>query len=119
MRHLIQLAHDNYISVFPQEVDLGLGPFALNAPRLEAADFTWPVSLMSVQVFAGLGSVEVDPWGFVLPFGSWVWAAVLGFLLLLSIGSFFLSFKFFERDFSEEGFAFVNIMLRQCECLIY
>ncbi|MPC14309.1 Glutamate receptor U1 [Portunus trituberculatus] len=57
--------------VYSQEVDLGLGPFALNAPRLEAADFTWPVSLMSVQVFAGRGSVEVDPWGFVLPFGPW------------------------------------------------
>ncbi|XP_063872523.1 ionotropic receptor 93a-like [Scylla paramamosain] len=68
---------------------------------------------MPIKVFAGLGSVEVDPWGFVLPFGLWVWVALLAFLLLLSVGSCFLSFRFSEKDFSDEGFAFVSITLRQ------
>ena len=105
--------------MFSQEAEVGLGPFALNAPRLEAVDFVWPISLMPVKVFGGLGSVEVDPWGFVLPFGLWVWVALLALLLLVSLGSFFLSFKFSEKDLSDNGFAFVSITLRQCEYLFF
>ncbi|MPC14312.1 Glutamate receptor U1 [Portunus trituberculatus] len=89
--------------VYKKEADVGLGPFALNAPRLEAVDFLWPISLMPVKVFAGLGSVEVDPWGFVLPFGMRVWVALLALLFLLSFGSCFLSSKLSEEDFSDEG----------------
>ncbi|XP_045139411.1 ionotropic receptor 93a-like [Portunus trituberculatus] len=68
---------------------------------------------MPVKVFAGLGSVEVDPWGFVLPFGMRVWVALLALLFLLSFGSCFLSSKLSEEDFSDEGFAFVSITFRQ------
>ena len=94
-----------------QEVNFALGPFALNAACQEGVDFTWPVTFLPVKVFAGRGSVEVDPWSFVLPLAPWVWLALFIFLLLLSITSYFLTDKFSEQ----KGFAFLSIMLRQCK----
>lgn len=98
---------------------LGLGPFAVNAARYEAGDFTWPINFLPVKVLVGRGSPEVDPWGFLLPFDPWVWETLLAFLMLLSVISFVLT-KFLEKDFSREVFAkkylyFTSIMLRQCE----
>ncbi|XP_063872501.1 uncharacterized protein LOC135106955 [Scylla paramamosain] len=105
--------------VYLQEVDFSPGPFGNNAARYEAVDFTWPVSFVEVKVFAGRGSPEVDPWGFLLPLAPWVWAALLSTFLLLSVTSSFLFTKFSEEDLgSSEIFAsnmlyFVSIVLRQ------
>ena len=87
----------------------------MNAARQEGVDFTWPLTFLPVKVLAGRGSVEVDQWGFLLPLAPWVWVAVLVSLLLLSITAFFLSVNFSEQDFSKKGFAFINILFRQCE----
>ncbi|XP_063872474.1 probable glutamate receptor [Scylla paramamosain] len=107
--------------VHREEVHFGLGPFSINAARYEAVDFTWPVSFEEVKVFAGRGSPEVDPWGFLLPLAPWVWAALLSTFLLLSVTSSFLFNRFSEEDLgSNEIFAsnmlyFVSIVFRQCE----
>ncbi|XP_045101288.1 glutamate receptor-like [Portunus trituberculatus] len=105
--------------VYLQEVHFGLGPFGINAARYEAVDFTWPLSFVDVKVFAGRGSAEVDPWGFLLPLAPWVWTILLSTLLLLSVTSSFLSRKFSQEDLdSNEVLAsnmlyFVSIVLRQ------
>ncbi|XP_063855559.1 glutamate receptor ionotropic, kainate glr-3-like [Scylla paramamosain] len=101
-----------------QDVNLGLGPFAINAARYEAGDFTWPINFMVVKVLGGRGSPEVDPWGFLLPFDPWVWAALFSFFLLLSVTSYFLSTVFSKKGSKKEDFAtknlhFIGIMFRQ------
>lgn len=104
-----------------QETSIGLALFAWNAARYEAVDFTWPVTFITVKVFAGRGSPEVDPWGFLLPLGPWVWMTLFSSLLLLSI-AFFNIAKLFQENFGIEDFSarniyFVNILLRQCKYL--
>ncbi|XP_063879734.1 glutamate receptor ionotropic, kainate 4-like [Scylla paramamosain] len=104
--------------VHREEVNMALGPFAINAARYEAVDFTWPVEYMSVKVFAGRETPEIDPWGFLLPLGPWVWAMVLAFLLLLELASFLLSYKFSPYELTSKNLSFTSIMLRQCENFI-
>ncbi|MPC14320.1 Glutamate receptor ionotropic, kainate 4 [Portunus trituberculatus] len=104
--------------VHREDVNLGLGPFAINAARYEAGDFTWPINFMAVKVLGGRGSPEVDPWGFLLPFDPWVWAALFAFLLLLSVISYSLSTVFSKKGYKRENFAtknlhFTSIMFRQ------
>ncbi|XP_063872532.1 probable glutamate receptor [Scylla paramamosain] len=104
--------------VHREDVNLGLGPFAINAARYEAGDFTWPINFMVVKVLGGRGSPEVDPWGFLLPFDPWVWAALFSFFLLLSVTSYFLSTVFSKKGSKKEDFAtknlhFIGIMFRQ------
>lgn len=100
---------------------LGLGPFAINAARYEAVDFTWPVSFVTVKVFAGRGNFEVDPWSFLLSFTPRVWTALLTSFLLLSVAFSFLSTKFTQEnlgsreDSATKSLYFISIMLRQCE----
>ena len=102
-----------------QEVNMALGPFAINAARYEAVDFTWPVLYMNVKVFAGRKSPEIDPWGFLLPLSPWVWGALLAFLLLLALFSFLLSSKFSTHGLNSKHLLyFTSIMLRECEKLI-
>ncbi|XP_045101286.1 glutamate receptor ionotropic, delta-1-like [Portunus trituberculatus] len=97
-----------------EEVNMALGPFTINAARYEAVDFTWPVVYMRVKVFAGRKTPEIDPWGFLLPLGRWVWAMVFAFLLLLALVSFLLSSKFSPHDVTSENLLyFTSIMLRQ------
>ena len=103
-----------------QDVNLGLGPFAINAARYEAGDFTWPINFLPVKVLGGRGSPEVDPWGFLLPFDPLVWAALFSFLVLLSVAPYFFSICFSQKNFFKENFAtkkmyFTSIILRQCE----
>ncbi|XP_063879761.1 probable glutamate receptor [Scylla paramamosain] len=100
--------------VYREEANMALGPFAINAARYEAIDFTWPIVYMRVNVFAGRKTPEIDPWGFLLPLGPWVWAMVLAFLFLLALVSFFLSSKFSPCDpTSKNLLSFTSIMLRQ------
>ncbi|XP_063871788.1 glutamate receptor U1-like [Scylla paramamosain] len=97
-----------------EEVNMALGPFAINAARYEAVDFTWPVVYMHVKVFAGRKTPEIDPWGFLLPLGPWVWAMVLAFLLLLALVSFLLSSKFTPHKLTSKNLLyFTSILLRQ------
>ena len=104
-----------------QETSIGLALFAWNAARYEAVDFTWPVTFITVQVFAGRGSPEVDPWGFVLPLGPWVWMTLLSSLLLISI-AYILIAKLLQAYAALQGCSagnlyIVNIMLHQCKYL--
>ncbi|XP_045101287.1 uncharacterized protein LOC123498187 [Portunus trituberculatus] len=105
--------------VYREEVHFGLGPFGINAARYEAVDFTWPVFFVNVRIFAGRGSPEVDPWGFLLPLAPWVWLVLLLFLLFLCAISFILSSKLSQKlgdndkIFASRTLHFVSIMLRQ------
>ena len=89
-------------------MDIGLGPFAWNSGRYEVIDYTWPITFFTVKVFAGRGSPEVDPWGFLLPLGPWVWMTLLSSLLLLSV-VFFLITKLLQEDVGMEGSSVNNL----------
>lgn len=75
-----------------QEVDIGLGPFSVNAARYEKLDFTEPIITDYLRILARKGSPEVDPWGFLFPLSPVVWVTFLSSLFFLMVAVHLLAF---------------------------
>lgn len=69
--------------MFPQEVDIGLGPFSVSLERMAIVDLTSLVLFDDVCMVAKKGDPEVDPWSFLLVLRPAVWAFLFGSLLLV------------------------------------
>lgn len=80
-----------------QEADIGLGLFAINPKRTEVIEFTVPMLIGSLKVFAGRKSLQVNPWGFILPLAPLVWAAIMTSLLVVSTAMFLYYILFHKR----------------------
>lgn len=74
-----------YLPAVLQEVDIGLGPFSVNAARYEKLDFTEPIITDYLRILARKGSPEVDPWGFLFPLSPVVWVTFLSALFFLMV----------------------------------
>ncbi|XP_063885602.1 probable glutamate receptor [Scylla paramamosain] len=82
--------------IHQQKADISLGPFAMNPVRAEAVEFSFPYLIESLKVIAGRGSVEVDPWGFILPLTPMVWVATL--IVLLGVFTVIMILHFLLPD---------------------
>ncbi|XP_069169722.1 glutamate receptor ionotropic, delta-2-like [Procambarus clarkii] len=99
-----------------QEVDIGLGPFAIDAQSAAVVDFTWPVTIEYIRILGGRGRAEVDPWGFLFPLDPLVWASILGALLVLPLAVFLMSSCTSIKtpvQFMDETFNFTSLILNQ------
>ncbi|XP_071524208.1 uncharacterized protein [Panulirus ornatus] len=103
--------------VHRKEADLGMGPFGLSAIRSEVVDFTIPILIDTVRVLAGRGRPEVDPWGFLLPFASLVWATILTTLILVPTAISLLSSRMTLNNKDSKTidifFGYLRIILQQ------
>lgn len=102
-----------------QEVDIGLGPFTLTTDRARVVDFTWPVEVTSGRILAGQHSLEVDPWGFMLPLSPTVWAATFAFIIFLPALMFLMSWSVTRKakwaDWTRREFEFLSMILQESE----
>nr|XP_053652046.1 uncharacterized protein LOC128702062 [Cherax quadricarinatus] len=101
-----------------QEADISIGPISLTATRAEAADFAWPMWYDGSGILAGLGTPEIDTWGFLLPLTPVVWVALLVALLAASLvktrPSSNISLKTFPLDtWLSNTFEFIRVLLQQ------
>lgn len=72
-----------------QEADVGLGPFAMTESRRQVVAYSEPVCHTDLTIVAAEGSLQIDPWAFLLPLTPTVWC-LLGAVLLLVYGMTFL-----------------------------
>lgn len=104
-----------------QEVEIGLGIFAINPSRTEVVEFTLPMLIASLKVFAGRSSLEVDPWGFLLPLSPFVWGTTVASLLaitgVLLLYSMLLNNGGKTEDGTERTIINTAILLSQCKIL--
>lgn len=74
--------------------------------------------IASLKVFAGRKSLEVDPWGFLLPMSPLVWAATMASLLAVTGALLIYSMLFDKKGETEDGIekTIINtgILLSQC-----
>ncbi|XP_050714156.1 glutamate receptor ionotropic, delta-1-like [Eriocheir sinensis] len=104
--------------VFREEAHIGLGIFAINPSRTQVVEFTLPMLIASLKVFAGRKSLEVDPWGFFLPLSPPVWEATVASLLAITGVLLLYSMLIDDRGKTEGGIekTIINagILLGQC-----
>ncbi|XP_071525276.1 probable glutamate receptor [Panulirus ornatus] len=79
-----------------QEVDVALGPFGITESRAKIVDFTRSFYFDDRSILVSKGVPEVDPWGFLFPLASTVWAALLAVLVVSWLAIVVLSH--FPRD---------------------
>lgn len=102
-----------------QEVDFGLGPFAMSSSRAEVVDYTRPILTETARIVASTGRSEVDVWSFIHPFTSAVWGTTLiCFLLLPIIVVLLSSFSGVKSNISTESFSnvlfsYFRVLIRQ------
>ncbi|KAK4309809.1 hypothetical protein Pmani_018570 [Petrolisthes manimaculis] len=94
-----------------KEVDFGLGPFGITAARAEVVDYTAPVVSDFLRILGGRGRPEVDPWGFLLPFGPYVWCSMLCALFLLMLSAHFLADCFIKNKPSMA--TYIRVLLQE------
>lgn len=66
-----------------QEADLGLGPFAITEPRWRVVAYSQPVAHTDLRIMASVGSLEIDPWAFLLPLTPALWGLLVATLVLV------------------------------------
>ncbi|XP_071545435.1 probable glutamate receptor [Panulirus ornatus] len=101
-----------------REVDIGLGPIDVTALRAEVVDFTSAILTETVRIVGARGRPEVDPWGFLLPFTSLVWATILTTLLVVPAVMFLLSTCSGLKSYSNTKssnlvFTYARVLLQQ------
>ncbi|XP_063885570.1 probable glutamate receptor isoform X2 [Scylla paramamosain] len=104
--------------VVREEADFSPGPFAFSYVRHEAVDYTYALYHQSIKILSGLSGLETDPWGFLLPLTSLVWAltlaALLGMLLILQLFPSCLPGRSLLRGgWSANTFSPVRVLLQQ------
>lgn len=96
-----------------QEADFGTGPFILNEARAEDADFTSTIWMDNMRIVSGLGSPEVDPWGFLFPLRTFVWMALIATFLGIMAVIEVLSLLTPNSKPTTNAFSVVRILLQQ------
>ncbi|XP_063859223.1 uncharacterized protein LOC135100314 [Scylla paramamosain] len=66
-----------------QEVDLGLGPFAITEPRWLAVGYSQPVAHTDLRIVTSVGSIDIDPWAFLLPLSPALWGMLMATLVVV------------------------------------
>ena len=66
-----------------QEADLGLGPFAITEPRWRVVAYSQPVAHTDLRIVASVGSLEIDPWAFLLPLTPALWGLLMATMVLV------------------------------------
>ncbi|KAG7162309.1 Glutamate receptor ionotropic, NMDA 2B-like 1, partial [Homarus americanus] len=100
------------------EAHFCVGPLTVTTSRTEVVDFTSSLELRYLNILAGRGRTELDPWGFLLPFSQLVWAAILTALLVLLVATSFLPscltyVTAWSRNRVEEPFVYIRLLLNQ------
>ncbi|XP_071526290.1 LOW QUALITY PROTEIN: probable glutamate receptor [Panulirus ornatus] len=75
------------------EVDIALGPFGLTEERSKAVDYTRSFFFDDRSILSAKGLPEIDPWGFLFPFTTLVWAALLAGLVTAWIAAVILGYN--------------------------
>ncbi|KAK8407845.1 hypothetical protein O3P69_002404 [Scylla paramamosain] len=65
------------------EVDLGLGPFAITEPRWLAVGYSQPVAHTDLRIVTSVGSIDIDPWAFLLPLSPALWGMLMATLVVV------------------------------------
>ncbi|XP_045123996.1 uncharacterized protein LOC123511953 [Portunus trituberculatus] len=103
--------------VVREEAQFATGPFSLSPVRVSAADYTVPFWTGSLKIVGGLGGIEIDQRGFLLPFTFLVWictlTALLGVLVLLLIRSHLPDTKLSRGGWSADTLSCVRVLLQQ------
>ncbi|XP_063884886.1 probable glutamate receptor [Scylla paramamosain] len=60
-------------------------PYILSPQRASITGYTTPVFFGNVKIVSGLGGLEIDPWGFLLPLTPLVWVSTLAALLVVVV----------------------------------
>lgn len=66
-----------------QEADIGLGPFAQTAERMEAVDYSSSVFIGDRSLLAKKGAPEIDPWSFLSVMTPVVWVCLVISMLIV------------------------------------
>lgn len=66
-----------------QEADIGLGPFAQTAERMEAVDYSSSVFIGDRSLLARKGAPEIDPWSFLSVMTPGVWVCLVVSMLIV------------------------------------
>ncbi|XP_069939957.1 probable glutamate receptor [Cherax quadricarinatus] len=101
-----------------QEADFAPGPFGITANRTEVVDITWPVLIQYTRILSSRGTPQVNPWAFLLPLQTNVWASTLVVFLVLPavmwlLSSFLFARKAFLHTWGKEIFDMTRILLQQ------
>ncbi|KAK8385027.1 hypothetical protein O3P69_014533 [Scylla paramamosain] len=101
--------------VVREEADFGTGPFILNKARYDAGDVTSTIWMDNMRIVSGMGSPEVDPWGFLFPLRPMVWMALITALFGIMAVTELLSLFSFNVHTTTNAFSVVRILLQQDE----
>ncbi|XP_063884898.1 glutamate receptor-like [Scylla paramamosain] len=101
--------------VVREEADFGTGPFILNKARYDAGDVTSTIWMDNMRIVSGMGSPEVDPWGFLFPLRPMVWMALITALFGIMAVTELLSLFSFNVHTTTKAFSVVRILLQQDE----
>ncbi|XP_050726725.1 probable glutamate receptor [Eriocheir sinensis] len=74
------------------EADVALGPFAVTESRRQAVAYSEPVSHTDLTIVSAEGSLEINPWAFLLPLTPAVWCLLGAVLLLVWAMTFLLDY---------------------------
>ncbi|KAK3892985.1 hypothetical protein Pcinc_003164 [Petrolisthes cinctipes] len=66
-----------------QQADIGLGPFAQTAERMEAVDYSSSVFIGDRSMLAKKGAPEIDPWSFLMVMTPGVWVCLVVSMLIV------------------------------------
>ncbi|XP_045130681.1 probable glutamate receptor [Portunus trituberculatus] len=69
------------------EVDLGMGPFAITEPRWLAVSYSQPISHTDLRIVMSVGSIEIDPWAFLLPLTPTLWGLLMATLVVVWVAT--------------------------------
>ncbi|XP_045123991.1 probable glutamate receptor [Portunus trituberculatus] len=101
--------------VVREEADFGTGPFILNKARYDAADVTSTIWMDNMRIVSGMGSPEVDPWGFLFPLRPMVWMALITTFFGIMAVTELLSLFNLNVHATTNAFSVVRILLQQDE----
>lgn len=109
-----------YRYLFLQDADFSPGPFILSSVRTEAADHTIQFHTGQARILSGIGGQKINPWSFLLPLKSLVWASTVIALLVVLVVLHLLpccmsSIKEGSGQPASNAFSCVRVILQQGE----
>ncbi|XP_045130683.1 glutamate receptor ionotropic, delta-2-like [Portunus trituberculatus] len=73
--------------VITGEADLGLGPLAITEPRWRVVAYSKPVFNTDLVILTSKGSLEIDPWAFLLPLTPALWGLLMVTLVVVWVAT--------------------------------
>ncbi|KAK8407843.1 hypothetical protein O3P69_002402 [Scylla paramamosain] len=65
------------------KADFGLGPLAVTEPRWRVVSYAQPVLHDNLVILTSKGSLEIDPWAFLLPLTPTLWGMLMATLVVV------------------------------------